>query len=300
MTSHRSFAAAFVRGLALAGGLAAALAASACSTSNKAGLTPVAPAASTASVRAVHGSPDAGPVDIYVYAQGAARPTTPTVAAATYPQITAYLSVPAGAYTVDVIAPAGSPSTTTPVASENVSVVAGAKYSIAVGGTLAAATLQFVNFVDPAEVSGQTALIVHHASPFVQNALLGPVGVGVYDASQAPPASIGQIFSFSLTAGISGPAASGAVSGGEFFLSPLPSGLPTAIGFAAGTPASGGVFTTIITATPSQLASGLKNPTSAEQQLAADTTSAIPAGAHLSIFAVDTTSAAQLIGTLDP
>ena len=39
---------------------------------------------------------------------------------------------------------------------------------------------------------------------------------------------------------------------------------------------------------------------SAEQQLAADTTSAIPAGAHLSIFAVDTTSAAQLIGTLDP
>jgi hypothetical protein len=282
------------RGFALGAVVASALMFSACSSKST-----TAPAAATASVRAVHGSPDAGPVDIYVYAQGGTRPTTATVAAATYPQITGYLSVPAGAYTVDVIAPAGSPSTTSPVATENVTVSAKTQYSIVVGGTLAAKTLQFVNFVEPAETAGQSALIVHHASPYVQNALAGPVGVGVYNAASAAPASIAQLFSFSL-ASTSGPAASGAVSGGQFFVSPLPSGLPTAIGFAAGPPASGGDFTTLITATPSQLASGLKNPTAAETTLAADTTSAVPAGAHVSVFAVDTTSAAQLIGTLDP
>jgi hypothetical protein len=262
--------------------------------------TTLTPTPSPALVRAVHGSPDAGPVDIYVYTQGAGRPSTPTVAAAAYPQITGYLSVPAGPYTVDVIAPAGSPSTTSPVASENVTVSPKVAYSIVVGGKVTNKTLTFVNFVEPTETAGQTALIVHHASPFVQNALNGPVGVGVYDASQAAPASIAQLFSFSLTTPSSGPAGSGAVSGGQFFLSPLPSGLPTAVGFAAGPPASGGDFTTLVTATPSQLASGLKNPTSAQQQLAADTSSAIPAGAHVSIFAVDTTAAAQLIGTLDP
>jgi len=257
-------------------------------------------AAQTASVRAIHGSPDAGPVDIYVYPQGSTRPMSPTIKAATYPQITGYLSVPVGAYTIDVIAPAGSASTTTPVASEHVSVSANVQYSVAVGGKVGNGTLQFVNFVEPAEVAGQTALIVHHASPFVQSAINGPVGVGVYDSSSAAPASIAQIFSFSLASGISGPAASGATSGGEFFLSPLPAGLPAAIGFAAGPPASGNDFTTLVTATPAQLASGLQNPTSSEQALAADTAAAVPAGAHVSIFAVDTSSAAQLIGTLDP
>jgi hypothetical protein len=249
--------------------------------------TTLTPTPSPALVRAVHGSPDAGPVDIYVYAQGAARPSTPTVAAAAYPQITSYLSLPPGAYTVDVVDPAGSPSTTAAVATENVTIRSKVAYSIVGGGKVANKTLTFVNFVEPTETAGQTALIVHHASPFVQNALDGPVGVGVYDASQTAPTSIAQLFGFSLTTPISGPAASGGVSGGQFFLSPLPSGLPTA-------------FTTLITATPSQLASGLKNPTSAQQTLAADTSSAIPAGAHVSIFAVDTTSAAQLIGTLDP
>jgi hypothetical protein len=269
---------------------------SACSSTHNAGVTP---APANASVRAVHGSPDAGPVDIYVYGQGGTRPSTPTVSAAAYPQITGFLSIPAGTYTVDVIAPAGSPSTTTPVATENVTVTAGTSYSIVVGGSVTAKTLQFVNFIEPAEVAGQTALVVHHASPYVQNALNGPVGVGVYNAAAAAPATIPEVFSFSL-ASASGPAASGAVSGGEFFLSPLPAGLPAAIGFAAGPPAGGNTLTTLVTATPSQLAAGLKNPTTAETTLAADTSSAVPAGAHISVFAVDTSSAAQLIGTLDP
>lgn len=261
---------------------------------------PFATGSATALVRAVHGSPDAGPVDLYVYPAGSARPASPTVAAAAYPQITGYLNVPVGTYTIDVIAPAGAASTTAPVASESVTVAAQTAYSVVVGGKVAAKTLQFVNFVEPAETAGQTALLVHHASPFVQGALAGPVSVGVYDASAAVPASLTTIFAFSLASGVSGPAASGAVAGGEFFLSPLPSGLPAAIGFAAGAPTSSTTFKPLVTATPSQLASGLKSPTASEQALAADVSSAVPAGAHLSIFAVDTAAAAQLIGTLDP
>jgi hypothetical protein len=286
-----------LRHVALAIAAASAFTLGACSSSSS---TPSAPPAQTASVRAIHGSPDAGPVDIYVYAKGTSRPTSPTIKDASYPQITGYLNVPVGSYTIDVIAPSGAASTTAPVATESVTVNANTQYSIAVGGKVGNGTLQFVNFVEPVEVTGQTALIVHHASPFVQNALNGPVGVGVYNSAAAAPPSIPQLFSFSLTTGISGPAAGGATSGGEFFLSPLPAGLPAAIGFAAGAPAAGGNFTTLVTATPSQLASGLQNPTSAQQTLAADTSAAIPAGAHVSIFAVDTSSAAQLIGTLDP
>ncbi len=252
----------------------------------------------TAQVRAVHGSPDAGAVDIYVYPAGTARPGSATVADASYPQITNYLTVAAGTYTVDVLA-AGAAATASPVASETVTLAANTQESIVVAGKVANASLAFVNFVEPAEALDQTALIVHHASPYVQSAV-HPVGVGVYDASAKPPATVAQLFAFSLVTPSSGPAASGAVAGGEFFLSPLPAGLPAAVGFAAGPPSANNQLTTLITATPSELASSLQNRTSQELTLAADKTSALPTGAHLSIFAVDTTSSAQLIGTLDP
>jgi len=251
-----------------------------------------------ARVRAVHASPDAGAVDLYVYPAGTTRPSAATVAGASYPQITGYLTVGAGSYAVDVLA-AGASSTASAVASETVTLAANTQESIVVAGKVANKSLAFVNFVEPAETAGQSALIVHHASPYVQSAV-SPVGVGVYDASAGVPATVAQIFSFSLVTPSSGPAASGAVAGGEFFLSPLPAGLPTAVGFAAGPPAANNQLTTLISATPSQLAAGLQNPTAQEQALAADTTSAIPAGAHLSIFAIDTASSAQLIGTLDP
>lgn len=284
---------------AVAGAFLAALGPVACSSSS----TPVSfptPVSTqlTAQVRAVHGSPDAGAVDIYVYPAGTARPGSPAVKGASYPQITGYLTVAAGTYAVDVLA-AGAAATAAAVASETVTLAANTQESIAVAGKVANKSLAFVNFVEPAETLGQTALIVHHASPYVQSAV-SPVGVGVYDASAAAPATVPQIFAFSLVTPSSGPAASGTVAGGEFFLSPLPAGLPAAVGFAAGPPAAAGQLTTLISATPSQLASGLQNRTSQEQTLAADTTSAIPPGAHLSIFAVDTTTSAQLIGTLDP
>jgi hypothetical protein len=263
--------------------------------------TPNSPVA-TGQVRAVHASPDAGPVDIYVY-PGSTRPSAATVSDATYPQITGYVTVPAGTFTIDVVSH-GAPSTAPAVASEHVSVAANTQYSVVVGGTVAKKSLQFINFVEPPEIAGQTALIVHHASPFVQSAI-NPVGVGVYDAAAAngnAPASATEVFAFSLK-NPSGPATSGATpAGGEFFLSPLPSTLPAAVGFAAGPPTSPGspLGSVVVYATPASLAAGLTNKTAAQQILASDTSSAVPAGAHLSIFAVDTVAAAQLIGTLDP
>jgi hypothetical protein len=285
----------FARAGALALAAAASLALGACSKSS----TPAAPL--KAQLRAVHASPDAGPVDIYVYT-GSARPSTPTVAGATFPQITGYLSVPAGTYTVDVLA-AGAASTTTPVATEQVTVSGDTQYSVVVGGKVKAGTLRFVNFVEPQETAGQAAIIVHHASPFVQS-LVAPVGVGIYDVTAAggqPPlaSATTQLFTFSL-ASTSGPAASGSVSGGEYFLAPLPSGLPVAIGFAAGAPGTTSLASVAVSATPSQLASVLTQPTSAQATLAADTSSAFPSGAHLSVFAIDTATSAELIGTLDP
>ncbi len=279
-----------------------ALALGGCSSnSSSAPIAPSTPAA-TGQVRAVHASPDAGPVDIYVY-PGSTRPSTATVTDATYPQITGYLTLPAGTFTIDVV-PHGAPSTSAAVASEHVSVAANTHYSIVVGGTVAKNSLQFINFVEPPEIAGQTALVVHHASPFVQ-AALNPVGVGVYDAAAAngsAPASATEVFAFSLK-NTSGPAASGTQPvDGEFFLSPLPSTLPAAVGFAAGSPTTLGspLASVAVYATPASLASVLTNKTAAQQALAADASSAVPAGAHLSIFAVDTAAAAQLIGTLDP
>jgi hypothetical protein len=122
----------------------------------------------------------------------------------------------------------------------------------------------------------------------------------VYDASAPAPGTVAQIFAFSLATPSSGPATSGAVAGGEFYLSPLPVGLPAAVGFAAGSPAANGQLKTLISATPSELAASLQDRTSQELTLASDKTSALPSGTHLSIFAVDTASSAQLIGTLDP
>jgi hypothetical protein len=281
--------------------------------------TPVAPVAqatptpaSTFSLRAIHGSPDAGPVDIYVYASTSTAPSKPTIANLQYPGITGYLSLPVGTYTVAI----DKAGTTTQIATETVTGTASQQLSSAVAGQVATSTVQLQNFVEPAETAGVSALIVHHASPAV-NAAVSPVGVGVYSAASttAPTAALtDEVFAFALatatatTPGLSGPAASGSVSGGEFFIAPIPSTLPAQIGFAAGAPAMAGgpLGSVAASATLSGLATALNTAgyglSPLETTLAQDTGETVPAGAHLSIFAVDSTTSAPgiLIGTLDP
>ncbi len=150
----------------------------ACSSSSTAVAPVVQPGSSTAStfsLRAVHGSPDAGPVDIYVFASTATQPSTPAIANLQYPGITAYVTLPTGTYTVAI----DKAGTTTQVATETVTAsTAGQQITSVVAGQVATATLQLQNFVEPTESAGVAALIVHHASPAV-NAAVSPVGVGV-------------------------------------------------------------------------------------------------------------------------
>ena len=290
--------------------VAALLALAACGSSPGSG--PIGTPA--AFVRVVYAPPNSVPVDIYVY-EGSSRPSQPSVPGATAPQITNYLSLPAGSYTLDVLSPAGAPSTSTPIASEKLSLADGTYYSVALAGTKA---LRFTNFIEPVETLDQSAIVVHLASPDLRSASGGPVGFAVYDASTtaglAPlPAATTQIFTFSPAAW-SGPAADGEVSGGEYFLTPLPydlpsyvpGGWPAKIGFAAGKPGGPVVLgvptlaSVLASASLSSLASALSQPTPVQQRLA--TASTLFVGAHLSIFAIGTAPAGSLgglIGTPD-
>jgi hypothetical protein len=171
------------------------------------------------------------------------------------------------------------------------------------------------NFIEPTETAGTSALVVHHASPAI-NASINPVGIGVYQPSgTATPAAaaISQSFSFALASaptgspGTSGPATNGTVSGGEYFISTIPSTFPSPLGFAAGTPGTTGSLTSVAaSATLSGLATNLNTTGSGypslAQSLAQDTGNTVPAGAHISIFAIDSLQYAPgiLIGTLDP
>jgi hypothetical protein len=71
--------------------------------------TNAAPAAGEARVRAVHLSPTAGPVDLFVTAPGAnLAAATPTLANVPYQGVSAYLALPAGTYQLRAV-PAGTP-----------------------------------------------------------------------------------------------------------------------------------------------------------------------------------------------
>ena len=275
-----------------------------------------------AQIRAVAGSPDAGAVDVYVYSANASLPSSPTISNLRYRAISNYIAVSSGAYNVDFY-PQGRRANAV-VPTQSLTVNAGQQGTAALVGEVANGNVDDATFLEPAETAGRSALIVHHAAPGLAGTLatIDPLGVAFYDASVAgggnpsignvPVASITtQLFSFSYQAGFagpSGPAVTGQVLGGEYFVSPLPAGLPLAIGFAAGAPGSDGaqLASVVASAVPTQLASNTTLPNTTLQN---DTSERLPSGAHLSIFAVDNTAAssngvtpppATLIGTLDP
>jgi hypothetical protein len=132
-------------------------------------LATVAPtfAADQAHVRALHASPDAPAVDVYVG-------DTKVLSDVTFRTLSDYLALDAGSYTVAIKA-AGTDTT---VASLDASVEAGQKYTIAAIGPLA--SVKLTAFVDDGATSADAAkLRVVHLSPDT-----GPVDVGL--AGQAP------------------------------------------------------------------------------------------------------------------
>ena len=266
----------------------------------------------TFSVRALAASPDAGPVDVYIYSTTGAQPAKPLYANVQYPGMTAYVALPTGSYTISF----DRAGTLTQLATEALGgTTNGTQVSAALAGQVGTSTLQLQNFIEPLETSGTTALVVHHASPAI-DAQTTPIGIAAYPAnsSAVPGATFtSQLFTFALTAstalapGTSGSAATGSVNGGEYFVSPIASTLPSPLGFAAGAPGTSGALSTVIAAsTLSGLATNLntvgygRSPLA--QTLAGDTSNTISAGAHLSVFAIDSTTSAPgiLIGTLDP
>jgi hypothetical protein len=290
----------------------AALSLASCSGGGSSSTPPQQAVVGTFSTRVVNGSPDLGPVDIYIYSSTGSQPAQPIIANLQYPGISNYVAYPAGTYTIAI----DQAGTTTQLGSAQLGgTTTGEIVTTAIAGQVANSTLQLQSFIEPAETSDQAALIVHHASPAL-NSAISPIGIGAYAAttSAAPSATATtQLAKFSIastggtTFASSGPATSGNVVSGEYFVSPLPSTLPSPLGFAVGAPGASGTLAAVSTSTTlSGLAANLSTMgyglTPNSKTLAADTGNTLPAGAHLSVFLVDSTSSGPgiLIGTLDP
>ena len=122
------------------------------------------PPEQTAQVRAIHASPDAPAVDIYV--EGSSTPIATNVA---YGDATAYVTVPAGSYNIQ-LRPAGADSSTDPIyETGNVSLAADAVLTAVAAGLLNSADAadsfriipQFEGFATPG--SGNAIVRILHA-----------------------------------------------------------------------------------------------------------------------------------------
>jgi hypothetical protein len=116
--------------------LGLAVVAAGCSDDDDNGTNP--PAEQTAELRAVHASPDAPAVDIYV--EGSNTPIATNVA---YGAATAYVQVPAGTYNVQ-LRPAGADSSTDPIYETG-------NVTLAANTVLTAVAAGLLNSVDPAD-----------------------------------------------------------------------------------------------------------------------------------------------------
>jgi len=123
------------------------------------------PAEDLAQLRAVHASPDAPGVDIYVNDS-----TTPVVTNLVYGSASPYLEVPAGPHTVQLRAHGADPATTDPVYEADVTLAADQKVTAVAAGLLASADpadafriIPFLEeFADPG--AGNAAVRIVHAS----------------------------------------------------------------------------------------------------------------------------------------
>lgn len=231
------------------------------------------PVGTPASLRIVNGSaygltsnPVLGnPIDVYIYAVGTTRPTQPAFNGVTNPA--AYKWFAPGNYQIDVF-PQGA-AQSPPTLSEVVSLSFQERLTVVVAGERAAVlgnsplTLQLVNFIEPTEIAGQTALVFHQAAPSFPNIGIGVVPPGV---TPAYGPSIPQLFALSLQMQ-SGPASVGSAAGGEYWISPT-NLTSSSITFGAGVPASG-------QGTPPSVF------------IEAHATIAIAPGAHTSVFILD-------------
>jgi hypothetical protein len=166
--------------------------------------------ATAASVRVVHGSPDAGSLDVRLDSVGG----TTLASATAYGRVGSYVSVAAGTHYVEILA-AGS--STASLRCTSPSLAAGTKYTVVVAGTAArgyGTTLgvQCQVFAEPSfsTPSGDYALALHHASPAAAAAGYAVLSYGTFapgTSAYNPPAGTA-----SFTSAFSNATSTGAVA----------------------------------------------------------------------------------------
>jgi hypothetical protein len=222
----------------------AAIGLSACNGGGSGVLGPITgfgPGGNSAQVRFVNGSPDAGPVQIFIdnqqqFCTSGSSGNSCTVA---YGQATSYaVNLNAGSHAIVIKDSSGNQIT---LPSANLAVNSGFRYSVILAGEIhpsygSSPTLQLVTTTEQPfnTPSGGAAANFHYAAPYVQSANGGPVQFGFFTANNPGGATLGQPVAF----------------GTESTPQGIPStGLNSAITFYAVNPSSG------FTGTPSQFSS---------------------------------------------
>ncbi len=274
--------------------------------------------------RFVNGSPGTGNVDVYLYQQGGLRATVPTFSNVSFGSITPFAAFSYGFINMDVLR-AGATPTSLPILSQaNLTQLVGdltgtiIRRSVVLEGTPISGTRIVGEFPEPAEEPGQSALVIHHASP-AANILTkaGPIGVGIYSAATYPPGTVSsaisagatqQLYSFSLTAynAIATPLPNTA-GGGFIFITPFPiAPFPSAVGFALGLPSTGTTANAPLTSVVANAAlsetANENSPYPNQNAISNNTTEIFASGTHISEFLIDADQNGNigLTGTVDP
>jgi hypothetical protein len=141
-------------------------------------------AASNASVRVLHASPDAPAVDVYVDGVKVGDP----LAGLEFGDISDYVSLPAGTYDLKVCAAADA--TICPIVANDVAIAAGTKYTIAATNNLATIEAQIVtDEPDPVAASTQVRVVHFSADTPAVDVLTQDGSATVVDALAYPNAT---------------------------------------------------------------------------------------------------------------